>query len=164
MPKDSVIRLGGMTDCFQPLETKERVTLETIKLLNKHRIGYLIVTKSHLAANAEYIKIYDKTLAHIQITVTCFDDKKAGEYENASPPSMRLKAFSDLQKAGFDVALRLSPLIEEYIDFEYLNSLEIQKCMAEFLRVNGFIKKWFPQVDYSKYTLRHSNYYHLPLD
>ena len=42
------IRLGGMTDCFQPLELKERVTYETIKALNEKNQPYLIVTKSEL--------------------------------------------------------------------------------------------------------------------
>ena len=57
IPKGSIVRLGGMTDCFQPLELKYRTTYQTIKLLNKYRIGYLIVTKSHIVANEEYIKI-----------------------------------------------------------------------------------------------------------
>ena len=41
-----IVRLGGLTDCFQPAELKYRATLETIKILNKYDIGYLIVTKS----------------------------------------------------------------------------------------------------------------------
>ena len=72
IPQGTILRLGGMTDCFQPIELKHRITYETIKLLNKYRIGYLIVTKSHLVANDEYIEIYDKDLAHFQITTTCF--------------------------------------------------------------------------------------------
>ena len=36
LPKGSIVRLGGMTDCFQPCELKYRVTYETIKLLNKY--------------------------------------------------------------------------------------------------------------------------------
>ena len=164
IPKRIIVRLGGMSDCFQPLEQFEKITLQTIKLLNQYRIGYLIVTKSHLVADNEYMSVFDKDLAHIQITVTCLDDEIAKSYENASLSSMRLKAIYDLQQAGFDVALRISPLIEEYIDFPLLNSLNIDKCLVEFLRVNSFIKKQFPKIDYSKYTLRHGNYYHLPLD
>ena len=53
-----IVRLGGMTDCFQPLELKYRTTYQTIKLLNRYKIGYLIVTKSHLVANEEYLKIF----------------------------------------------------------------------------------------------------------
>lgn len=164
IPKGSIVRLGGMTDCFQPLELKYRTTYQTIKLLNKYKIGYLIVTKSHIVANDEYIKIYDKDLAHFQITTTCLDDElyKKLDYEKASLPSKRIEAILKLQNNGFDVAIRLSPLIEEYIDFDKLNSLGIEKAQVEFLRANHWIKKWF-NIDYSKHIIKQSGYEHLPL-
>ena len=59
LPKDIVVRLGGMTDCFQPIEKTHRVTYETIKELNKNGISYLIVTKSAMIADEEYIEILD---------------------------------------------------------------------------------------------------------
>lgn len=160
-----VLRLGGMTDCFQPLELKYRTTYQTIRLLNKYKIGYLIVTKSHLVANDEYIDIYDKDLCHIQITTTCLDDElyKKLDYEKASLPSKRIEAIKKLQDKGFDVAIRLSPLIPEFVDFDKLNSLGIEKAIIEFLRVNTWIKKWF-NVDYSKHTLKEGGYNHLPLE
>lgn len=160
-----IVRLGGMTDCFQPIELNYRATYQTIRLLNKYKIGYLIVTKSHLVANDEYIDIYDKDLAHFQITTTCLDDDlyKKLDYEKASLPSKRIEAIKKLQNKGFDVAIRLSPLIEDYIDFDKLNSLGIEKAQVEFLRVNHWIKKWF-NVDYSKFTIKQSGYEHLPLE
>lgn len=160
-----VLRLGGMTDCFQPLELKYRATYQTIRLLNKYKIEYLIVTKSHLVANDEYMKIYDKDLAHFQITTTCLDDElyKKLDYEKASVPSKRIEAIKKLQDNGFDVAIRLSPLIEEYIDFDKLNSLGIEKAIVEFLRVNHWIKKWF-DIDYKKFTHKEGGYEHLPLE
>lgn len=162
LPKGTILRLGGMTDCFQPIELKHRITYETIKLLNKYGIGYLIVTKSHYVANDEYIEIYDKKLCHIQITTTTLDDTKSVEYEKASLPSLRIKALLKLQEKGFDVAIRLSPLMEEYMDIDKLNTLGINKCIVEFLRVNGWIKKWF-DIDYTKFTLKEGGYCHLPL-
>ena len=160
-----VLRLGGMTDCFQPIELKYRATYQTIKLLNKYKIEYLIVTKSHIVANDEYLKIYDKDLAHFQITTTCLDDElyKKLNYEKASLPSKRIEAIKKLQDNGFDVAIRLSPLIEEYIDFDKLNSLGIEKAIVEFLRVNHWIQKWF-NINYSKHTLNENGYKHLPLE
>lgn len=160
-----IVRLGGMTDCFQPLELKYRATYQTIKLLNKYKIEYLIVTKSHIVANDEYLKIYDRDLAHFQITTTCLDDElyKELDYEKASLPSKRIKAIKTLQDNDFDVAIRLSPLIPEYMDFDKLNSLGIKKAQVEFLRTNHWIKKWF-DIDYSKFTVKQSGYEHLPLD
>lgn len=164
IPKGTIIRLGGMTDCFMPLEKTQRVTYETIKLLNKYEIGYLIVTKSHIVADDEYIEVMNKDLAHIQITITTLDDElyKKLNYEKASYPSDRVKAIKKLQDNGFDVAIRLSPLIPEYMDFDKLNELGVNKAIVEFLRVNHWIKKWF-NIDYSKYAVKEGGYEHLRL-
>ena len=165
IPKGTIVRLGGMTDCFQPIEKMYLNTYKTIKLLNKYNIGYLIVTKSHIIADDDYIKIYNKDLAHFQITTTCLDDNlyKKLDYEKASLPSQRIEAIKKLQDNGFDVSIRLSPLIEEYIDFDKLNNLEINKAQVEFLRANHWIKKWF-DIDYSRFTIKQSGYEHLPLE
>ena len=161
--RGDVIRLGGMTDCFQPLERVHRVTYKTIKLLNRYKREYLIVTKSAMVADDEYISILDKELAHIQITVTTLDDALCATYEKASPPSERIKAILKLQAAGFDVQLRLSPYIPEYIDVDKLNALGIDRVLVEFLRVNTWIEKWF-DIDYGDYTHAEGGYKHLPLE
>lgn len=156
--------MGGMTDCFQPLERKHRVTYQTILEMNKQRVGYLIVTKSALVAAPEYLEILDRSLAHIQITVTCLDDIKAFSYEKSSSPTQRVRAIQILQDSGFDVSIRLSPIIEDFMDFEKLNSLGIEKCIIEFLRINPWIKQWLQDVDFSGHTLLQSGYRHLPLE
>lgn len=164
IPKGNIVRLGGMTDCLQPLEKTCRVTYRTIKLLNRYGIGYLIVTKSAMIADDEYIGILDRNLAHIQVTVTTLDDEKAATYEKASPPSERVKAILKLQEAGYDVAIRLSPIMDEYMDYDKLNGFGIQKAVVEFLRVNTWIKRWFAGVDYSRYKLKEGGYRFLRLN
>lgn len=154
LPKGTVVRLGGMTDCFQPLEKQMGVTRETIKLLNEYNIEYLIVTKSDLVC--EYMNILDKDLAHIQISTTWIPCEKAVSTER------RIKAIETLHAAGFDVAVRLSPFVPKFVDFERLNSIKCDKIIVEFLRVNHWIKKWLP-IDYSDYTVKQSGYEHLPL-
>jgi DNA repair photolyase len=161
--RGTILRLGGMTDCFQPCELEYGATFDAINILNNYGIGYLIVTKSHIVADDEYMSIYDKRLAHIQVTVTTLDDALSLTYEKASVPSKRIAAIKKLQEEGFDVAVRLSPLLEEYMDFDKLNGLGINKAVVEFLRVNTWIEKWF-DIDYSKYTLKQSGYKHMPLE
>lgn len=151
----TIIRLGGMTDCFQPLERREQVTKGTIELLNKYGIGYLIVTKSDLVC--EYMNILDKQLAHIQISTTWIPCEKAVSTER------RIKAIETLYAAGFDVSVRLSPFLPQFVDFDRLNSIKCNKIIVEFLRVNHWIKKWLP-LDYSDYTVKQSGYQHLPLE
>ncbi len=157
------IRLGGMTDCFQPIEKVCKVTYKTIRALNYYRVPYLIVTKSGMVADDEYLEILDKELAHIQITVTTTDDELSKTYEKASLPSERIKAIEKLQANGFDVALRLSPFIPDYVDYDILNSVKCDKILVEFLRVNTWIKRWF-DIDYSDWTVKQSGYLHLPLE
>nr|DAN88899.1 MAG TPA: DNA repair photolyase [Caudoviricetes sp.] len=151
----TIIRLGGMTDCFQPIERRERITKGTVELLNKYDIGYLIVTKSDLVC--EYMNILDKQLAHIQISTTWIPCEKAVSTER------RIKAIETLYDAGFDVAVRLSPFLPQFVDFNRLNGIRCNKIIVEFLRVNHWIKKWLP-LDYSDYTVKQSGYQHLPLE
>lgn len=164
LPKDiPALRLGGMTDCFQPIEEKYGVTYEVIKALNENELPYLIVTKSALVASDKYIEILDKDLAHIQITITTTDDALSNSYEKASPPSERIEAIEKLYALGYDVSIRLSPFIKEYIDFDIFNNIKCNKVLVEFLRVNSWIKKWF-DIDYTDYTIKQSGYHHLPLE
>ena len=151
----TIVRLGGMTDCFQPLEKQVEITKATIMLLNKYGIGYLIVTKSDLIC--DYMSILNKELAHIQISTTWIPAEKAVSTER------RIKAIETLYDAGFDVAVRLSPFVPQFVDFERLNSIRCNKIIVEFLRVNHWIKTWLP-LDYSEYTVKQSGYQHLPLE
>lgn len=166
VPKGTVLRLGGMTDCFQPFENKEEITYKAIQALNERDIPYLIVTKSNLVSRGKYMSILRKDLAHIQITVTCTDDLLAKHYEKATSPSERIEAIEKLYDAGFDVALRLSPFIPQFIDkgldLEIIKRVNCRKMLVEFLRVNNWVKRWF-DIDYSQYTLKQSGYLHLPL-
>ena len=165
LPEGEIIRLGGMTDCFAPIELKHRVTYRTIKALNKHNIPYLIVTKSDNVARDEYINVLNPDLAHIQITITCFNDDKYKQlnYEKAPLPSKRIEAVEKLQRAGYDVQIRLSPFIPQFVDYDVLNGIKCDKMVVEFLRVNTWVKKWF-DIDFSEYTVKQSGYDHLPLD
>ena len=125
----------------------------------------MIVTKSDLVATPEYMSIYDKELAHIQISITSTDDDLSLKYENASLISERFSALLKLYYLGFDVALRLSPFIPEFYDYTYLNAIVPNdvKVIVEFLRINTWVKRWF-DIDFSAYTLKSGGYLHLPLE
>ena len=167
LPRGEIVRLGGMTDCFQSCERLYRNTYKTIRLLNRRNIGYLIVTKSPLIAEDEYLRVMDKDLAHIQFSLTFTDDeqyKKAG-IEKAPLPSKRIEAIEKLQAEGFDVCIRLSPYIPEFIDVDVLNGIKCDKVLVEFLRVNHWIEKWLgDKCDLTPYTRNFHGYKHLPFE
>jgi DNA repair photolyase len=156
----NICRLGGMTDCFQPMEFRHRITYETIKLLNWYKIHYLIVTKSNLVASDEYINIYDKELAHFQVSISHTFDS---EIEKAPKVGLRIKAIEKLQKLGFDVSVRLSPFLYQFTDINIINSIKCNKILIEFLKVNQHIRSSF-NYDYSDYTLKYGGHNNLQLN
>lgn len=159
--------MGGMTDCFQPTEKINHVTYEAIKALNERHVPYLIVTKSPLVADDEYLEILDKDLAHIQFTLTFTSDSQYREVgiENAPLPSKRIEAIEKLEDLGFDTCIRLSPYIPEFIDIDILNIIKCDKVLVEFLRVNHWIREWLgDKCDLSMYTRKFHGYSHLPFE
>lgn len=163
LTKYDVVRIGGMTDCFQPIEQAQRITYKTILLLNYLKISYLIVTKSDLVARDDYCEIYDKDLAHFQISISSTNDEKCKEYESAPSPSRRIKAIEKLNRLGFDVSVRLSPFMFNWCDIDVINSIDCNKVLIEFLKVNHWIQKEF-KTDYSEYSLHYGNHLNLQLD
>lgn len=157
-----VIRLGGMTDCFQPAERIYRRTLEAIRMCNWRGIHYLIVTKSPLIL--EYADTLSQKLAHIQISITSTDAATSKRMEPGAPlPAARIKAVEQLSALGFDTSVRLSPFVPEMVDLDVINAIKCDKILIEFLKVSPRIKKWF-DIDYSPYTLKCGSYLHLPLN
>jgi DNA repair photolyase len=162
LSKGEIVRLGGMTDCFQPMELKERMTYKTILLLNYYKIHYLIVTKSDLVSRDEYLQIYDKNLSHFQISITSTDKETSLKYEKAPIPAKRIESIEKLYKSDFDVSVRLSPFIEQYIDIDVINNINCDKILIEFLKVNHWIKKSF-DIYYSDYSFKFGGFQHLQL-
>lgn len=105
LKEGDIVRLGGMTDCFQYKEKERRVTYRAIEELNRKRVGYLIVTKSDLVASDEYLELMDKDLAHIQVSITTTDDELGKRYEKAPVISKRIRAIERLYREGYDVTL-----------------------------------------------------------
>lgn len=158
-----VVRLGGMTDCFMPIERKFGVTRETIKALNDRGVHYLIVTKSPLVA--EYADVLDEDLCHVQFSITSTDAGISRRIEpGAALPEERIAACEFLASRRFDVAVRLSPFVPEFVDLDRIARIGCNKILVEFLRVNNFIGKWLDGVDLSGHTYKHAGYRHLPLE
>ena len=158
----TVLRIGGMTDCLMPLEAEAGVTYQTLKMMFERGIHALIVTKNDLVATDKYLSILNPKLAHVQVSVTSTSDSDNPLGERAAKPSRRIAAAEELQRAGIDVAVRLSPYIPEFMDVYVLNSIECDKAVVEFLRVNSWVRKWL-RIDYRPYTLKDGAYRHLPL-
>lgn len=164
LEKGSVVRLGGMTDCFQPIEQNIKNTYNTIKLLNKYGIHYLIVTKSNLLKEQEYLDILDKDLAHIQISIATNNNEVLLKTDNAPCFETRKETIEVLHKNGFDVSLRLAPCLFNTIDWNIINNIKVDKCLIEFLRVKPSMKSLLEDfINFDDYKLKEGGYRHLSL-
>jgi DNA repair photolyase len=146
-----------------PFEKEKGVTRLVLQFFNAYKKPYLIVTKSDLVADDKYIEVLDKDLAHIQISVTFTDDEAAKKYEKACAPSRRIAAIEKLTALGYDVCIRISPFVAEWIDPAIIDAIKCDKLLVEFLRVNTWVKRWM-QMDFPEYTLTEGGYSHLPLE
>ena len=165
IPEGSIVRLGGLTDCFQPIELKYRNTYNAIRKLNEKGIHYLIVTKSDLIVEDEYINILDKDLAHIQISIPTNDNEVLAATDNAPRFERRRNAIEILYNLGFDVALRLSPFLFDTADFDVINNIGVDKCLVEFLRTKPSLEEELNDfIDFNQYSLKAGGYRHLPLE
>ena len=163
IPRNEVVRLGAMTDCFQPIEHKYNVTYETIKLLNQYRINYVIVTKGVLVCDQKYLEIYDHDLAHFQISISCTDSNMLKKIEGGLSCDERIRCIEQLSSIGFDVSLRLNPFVFTHTDIGIINKIKCKKVLIEFLKVNHWIKKNL-DIDYSEYTCKYGGHENLELE
>lgn len=162
----TILRLGGMTDCFMPQEAKFRVMYETIKAMNERGIGYLIITKGPISIRPDYMDIYDPKLAHFQVSITHTDDS-IGRWleEGACGYKERIRIAETLEAAGFDTQIRLSPYIPQIVDTGIINSIKCKKMLIEFMRVSHWIEEWLGEkIDLSEYTRKFHGYRHLPFE
>lgn len=164
IPKGSVVRLGGMTDCFQPIERIKRNTYKTIQLLNRKGVHYLIVTKSDLIIRNEYLELMDNKLAHIQISIPSTNNKILQYTDNAKTYETRAATVETLTDVGFDTQVRLAPCLYNTIDFNKINAINCDKILVEFLRVNSNAKKQLNEIiNLNEYTVKEGGCRHLTL-
>ena len=165
IPKGSVVRLGGMTDCFQPIERKYHNTYNTIRALNNRGVHYLIVTKSDLIMQDDYLEILDKDLAHIQISIPTNNNKVLNDTDNAPNFELRKTTAEVLQDTGFDVQVRLAPFLYETANFNIINNINVDKCLVEFLRVKPSMTDNLKNyIQFKDFTVKEGGYRHLPLE
>lgn len=109
--KPSKVLIGSTTECFQPAETKYRVTQKILELLNKHKIYYSILSRSALAC--EYIPLLNKGFCNvIYFTLNNYNDNLKNLLEPKSPQfAARINAVEKLSASGINVIPYFSPIL-----------------------------------------------------
>ncbi len=128
--KPQTIVMSGVTDCYQPIERKLKITRECLKVLAEFRNPVGIITKNYLVTrDADHLKELAKyNAARVTVSVTTLDHALARVMEpRTSTPSRRLKAIKMLSEAGIPVGVNVAPIIPGLTDHECVSILEAAK-------------------------------------
>lgn len=115
------ISLGNITDTYQPIEKRLRLTRDILKLMLKYKHPVSLVTKSSLIERDIDIleKLAQQNLVHIAITITTLDKPLAQLLEpRATTPKRRLTTINRLSQAGVPVSVLVAPIIPVLTDAE----------------------------------------------
>ena len=116
-----VIGFSGVTDCYQPIERRLKLTRACLEVLVEFRNPVAVITKSHSVTRD--IDLLRELAAHgaaqVMLSVTTLDDHLAGVMEpRASRPARRLEAIRALSAAGIPVGVMVAPIIPGLTDHE----------------------------------------------
>jgi DNA repair photolyase len=121
------IVMSGVTDPYQPIEKKLRITRGCLEVLAKFRNPVAIITKNRLVTrDIDFLgELASHNAAAVNISVTSLDQKLQHVLEpRTSVPSARLEAIAKLHAAGIPVGVMVAPIIPGLTDHEVPKILE----------------------------------------
>ncbi len=116
-----VIALSGVTDPYQPVEQRLRLTRRCLEVLAEFRNPTAIVTKSRLVTRDVDLlgELARHGAASVHVSVTSLDPELQRRMEpRASSPRLRLEAIEALARAGIPVGAMVGPVIPGLTDHE----------------------------------------------
>ena len=116
-----VVAMSGVTDCYQPVERKLRLTRGCLEVLAEYRNPVVVITKNQtVARDADVLaELARHQAAAVWLSVTTLDAGLAREMEpRTSAPNARLAAISALAAAGIPVGVLVAPVVPGLTDHE----------------------------------------------
>lgn len=115
------LAFSGVTDCYQPIERKLKLTRRCLEVCAEFRNPVGVITKNALVArDADVLADLARDNAAMAfLSVTTLDADLAGTMEpRASRPAARLAAIEALTKAGVPVGVMVAPVVPGLTDHE----------------------------------------------
>ncbi|MBV9497180.1 MAG: PA0069 family radical SAM protein [Acidobacteria bacterium] len=121
------IMISGVTDCYQPVERKLKITRRCLEVLADFRNPVGIITKNHLVTRD--IDVLQELARHdcirVSVSITTLDLDLHHKMEpRTSVPELRLDAVRKLAEAGIPVGVMVAPIVPA------LNEPEIPNILA----------------------------------
>jgi DNA repair photolyase len=138
--KPQVVAISGVTDCYQPIERRLRLTRRCLEVLAEFRNPAGVITKNALVARD--IDVFEQMHAYqginVTLSVTSLDGRLTQILEpRTSQPSARLDAIKRLSAAGIPTGIMVAPVIPGINDHEIPAILEA--CRNAGARSAGYV-------------------------
>ena len=121
-----MLNLGSVTDAYQPVERRLRITRAVVEVLAEHRHAFSVITKSALVErDLDLIApMASERLAAVYVSITTLDSELARVMEpRAASPQRRLRCIETLAHGGVPVGVSVSPVIP------FLNEPELERIL-----------------------------------
>jgi DNA repair photolyase len=116
-----VLVMSGVTDPYQPIERKLKITRRCLEVLAKFRNPVAFITKNRLIIRDIDLlsELARENAAAVNISVTSLDPNLQRVLEpRTSPPAARLDTVAQLRAAGVPVGVMVAPIIPGLTDHE----------------------------------------------
>ena len=148
------IHIGGVTDPYQPIERRYRITRDVLEVLAHARHPLTIITKN--AAVLRDLDLYSSLardgLVRVCLSITSLDNALSAKLEpRASAPHARLRAVAELTAAGVPAGIMVAPVIpfvtDEYMERILRDAGAAGACSAGYvmLRLPHEVKQIFQE-------------------
>src|SRR6059058_100559 len=128
--------MSGVTDPYQPIERKLRITRGCLEVLAQFRNPVAIITKNRLVTRDIDLlcELAKYNAAAVNVSVTSLDPKLQRVLEpRTSSPQVRLDAIGQLRSAGIPTGVMVAPVIPGLTDHEIPNIVDAcRKAGAQF--------------------------------
>ena len=119
--RPQVIFMSGVTDCYQPVERKLKLTRRCLEVLAEFRNPVFIITKNRLVTRD--IDLLSELARHrtaaVWLSITTLDTELRKVMEpRTAPPAARLAAIRELAQAGIPTGVNVAPVIPGLTDHE----------------------------------------------
>lgn len=134
-----LIYMSSVTDPYQPIERRLGLTRDLLNVLaNRHRPKLVVQTRSpDVVRDCDLFRKIENVGGRVQVnmTVTTDDEDVRRAFEPYCPSnSVRLRAISEVQAAGVDTCITMTPLLwlsEPYTFAERLLATNVRKFIVQ---------------------------------
>ena len=110
--RDKVVYMSSVTDPYQPVEQKTKITRALIKELLLFHAKLVIQTRSPLVTRDIDLLVEFKKRVQVNMTITTDSETVRKEFEPTCPSnSARLRAISETHEAGIPSCITMTPLL-----------------------------------------------------